>query len=232
MSRVRSDKFGNLFADDGSAQPQNSWASQRQRNSPRKSLLPTSHSNVKWCGRKRISQRSLRTLSKSAKSESSSQRLRMMCWNSASFEGLQSPLPSIIVALKAAIKRRKSVSLRRGREHSIEPYPCSRSLSGRGSHCYRYLVKGKRESDEHIFHVLLLGQKRTLKMPFKLWQRMTMMGGKYFEWGTLRSEMNNSAQWISPLYHSSHQLFTISLSLDVYQVTCNTERNAAQRQRQ
>jgi hypothetical protein len=85
----------------------------------------------------------LRTLSKSAKSESSSQRLRMMCWNSASLEGLQSPFPSMIVALKAAIK---GVKVSRPTRTLHSTYPCSRSLSDRGSHCCRYLRKGEKES--------------------------------------------------------------------------------------
>lgn len=47
----------------------------------------------------------LQTLSKSAKSESSSHKLLIMCWNSPSLAGLHSPLPSMIVALKAAHER-------------------------------------------------------------------------------------------------------------------------------
>lgn len=50
----------------------------------------------------------VQTLSKSARSESSSQRLLIICWNSASFEGLQSPFPSMIVALKAVIAKREN----------------------------------------------------------------------------------------------------------------------------
>lgn len=96
------------------------------------------------------------TLSKSAKSDNSSQRFLITFWYSASRVGLQSPLPSIIVALNAIDKFPLTISMHFSFFNYFS-YPCNRNPFDRGIHCYRYLfcitcksVKGnnkKRDSD-------------------------------------------------------------------------------------
>lgn len=149
------------------------WKAMLLHHNSEKSVCCQHFIQTKWCGNIVIFLIlfgvflvSIRTLSKSAKSESSSHRLLMMCWNSASLAGLQSPLPSIMVARKAVgiggdddsgclRERGRKVHESRLKIYCTfhRTYPCNRNPFGRGIHCYQYLrVKTKRWMKRRISH--------------------------------------------------------------------------------